>query len=327
MFIHLFTTLLLLLVTPSTSTPLTRDFFPDEEPPLIPTPFICAYLSDDNCMGFSFLDSEGPFPGQSLQLKSLNGSYAANDTKFLQRIWWRTTNLSQLYIIRDEDLNGTQRRLFLSDRWPQGGQQGRVKEAFLTKKRPVASVVEPLGLDKWGRVKLNDSEWCLTVTRCIRNDMGACMRDPAIRVKNESQIEKGSYLKWTQCLNETHPSQWFYPLPPTPSPTESPTLSPVTEAPTFPDETRAPTLEPTTAEPTSIPTSSESKEYEPNEYERVNKTLNPVQSPSAAPTETPTAEPSLSPTAQPTVPPTPQVTDDNDYITYAEFLPWKSKLP
>lgn len=326
MFVYFFLTLSIIFPVLIKAGPISNDFFPDEEFQL-PTPFICAFLSSDNCMGFSFLDSEGPFPGQSLQLKSLNGSYAANNTAYLRRIWWRDTNASQLFIIRDEDINGTQRRLFLSDRWPQGGHQGRYKEAFLTKKRPVASVIEPIGLDEWGRVKINDSDWCLTITRCIRNDAGACMRDPAIRVKNESQIEKGSYLKWTQCLNQTHPSQWFYPLPPTASPTESPTLSPVTEAPTFPDETRSPTFEPTTAEPTGVPTSAESKEYEPNEYERLNKTFSPVLSPTVEPTASPTEAPTFSPTPQPTTPPTPQVTTDNDYITYAEFRPWMSKLP
>jgi hypothetical protein len=277
-------------------------------------------------MGVSLLDGDGPFPGQSLQIKSLNGSYEFNSTRYLQRIWWHITNMSELYLIRDDDVNRTTRRLFLSDRWPYGGKQGRVREAYLSKKRVVASIVEPIAKDPWGRLKLNGSDWCLTITRCVENDLGACKKDTAIRVRNESQIERGSYLKWTQCLNQTHPSQWFFALPPTPSPTESPTLSPLTEAPTFEDETRSPTYEPSAA-----PTIAESKEYEPNEYERANKTSRPTEQPTESPTASPTNEPTQLPTDSPTNEPTPNPTstviDTSIFLTKEEFQPWKSKLP
>lgn len=305
------------------------------------TEYFCSQEAPDMCAGVSLLFPTSPLPGQMLQVKSLNASMSSNDTRYVERVQWRFTNNSRVYLIAQRT-NKT-KALFLGSRWPYQGIDGRVKESTLVKSGGV--ILEEN--DRYGRIKINGTEWCLTFLKCVRNDMGACERDPSRRVANASEIEKGSFMKWMRCLNETTASQWFWPVPETPAPTEAPTD---TQAPTLPGETFAPSVSPSIEVSTLAPTENQNREYDgPDEYEKA--TLAPSSSSTLAPSSspetnmpTPTDAPPLtsSPVTQsPTTPPpsvsSPQLicagsvcctleTLDKCFVTQAQLNPWKGKF-
>lgn len=309
--------------------------------------YFCSYLSPDYCAGISLTEPSSPVKNQPLQVKSLNSSIAANDTRYLTRLQWYQNNNSEVFLLKNET-----KKYFLGHTWPYQHVGGPTKIAQILRRDSARAVLNTLGEDPYGRVKINNTELCLTFLQCIPpNEQSKwCDFNRARRIRNITELQRGSYLRWTSCLNETSPSQWFFSLPPTPSPTESPTPSPETPAPTEPGETLAPTSEPTTEAPTFSPTEGRTREYEDpkKEYETFSpetsspspETPVPTNTPTPQPTETPSPSfppETLAPSSNPSLAPTSQqyVCLEPDYCCTLENFnycfenyvrPWKSKF-